>query len=161
MTNPPTHMANGITRSHISMKNQNILSPSFALLYHNPARISSRKYEFFAKKNRAEIRPVLLSLYHIRVSHKELVDLSRAGATFGDCPDDKRLPPSAVSRGENPVVREVFLVSRRADRVVADEPNASLAAGIAAAFGVLFLIVSLLIGGLLLRLFRRLEAKYL
>ena len=32
--------------------------------------------------------------------------------------------------------------------------------GLAAAFGVLFLIVSLLIGGLLLRLFRRLEAKY-
>ncbi|WP_324013790.1 sugar ABC transporter permease [Microbacterium sp. JZ37] len=32
--------------------------------------------------------------------------------------------------------------------------------GLAASFGVLFLIVSLLIGGLLLRLFRRLEAKY-
>lgn len=32
--------------------------------------------------------------------------------------------------------------------------------GLAASFGVLFLIVSLLIGGLLLRLFRKLEAKY-
>ncbi|HMR48866.1 MAG TPA: sugar ABC transporter permease [Arachnia sp.] len=32
--------------------------------------------------------------------------------------------------------------------------------GLGAAFGILFLIVSLLIGGLLLRLFRRLEAKY-
>lgn len=32
--------------------------------------------------------------------------------------------------------------------------------GLAAAFGILFLIVSLLIGGLLLRVFRRLEAKY-
>jgi raffinose/stachyose/melibiose transport system permease protein len=32
--------------------------------------------------------------------------------------------------------------------------------GLAASFGVLFLIVSLLIGGVLLRLFRRLEAKY-
>ncbi len=32
--------------------------------------------------------------------------------------------------------------------------------GLAASFGVLFLIVSLLIGGLLLRVFRRLEAKY-
>jgi raffinose/stachyose/melibiose transport system permease protein len=32
--------------------------------------------------------------------------------------------------------------------------------GLGAAFGILFLIVSLLIGGLLLRLFRRLEAKF-
>lgn len=32
--------------------------------------------------------------------------------------------------------------------------------GVAAAFGILFLIVSLLIGGLLLRVFRRLEARY-
>lgn len=32
--------------------------------------------------------------------------------------------------------------------------------GVAAAFGILFLIVSLLIGGLLLRLFRRLETRY-